>query len=199
VKGALLPALALALSALAGISSCLTTAPAEPPPVPPLGPTIIQDAVYPPNNTYLPALPPQPFVVPVRVFDPNREIECEVYVDFDPGSDNSQFATGAIPGACPTMLPALDGGPTLMQFSLTSTNLGDPTTCHVIQCFVADSFDTMSPHTPGDTLGADSVTWQYAPNGPGGCEQFDGGDGAAPPDAPMDALPQTPDAVGSPP
>jgi hypothetical protein len=197
VKGALLPALALALSALAGIS-CLTTAPADPPPVPPLGPTIIQDAVYPPNNAYLAALPPQPFVVPVRVFDPNRSITCRVYIDFDPGIDNNQFATG-LAVSCPDTPPALDGGPTLLQFSLNSTNLVDPTACHWIQCFVADSFAINSAHTPGDSLGADSVIWQYAPNGPGGCEQFDGGDGAAPPDAPMDALPITPDVVGSPP
>jgi hypothetical protein len=73
---------------------------------------------------------------------------------------------------------------------MTGIDLGDPNACHVIQCFVADfPFARNSPHTPGDILGADSVVWQYAPNGPGGCDEFDGSDGAFPP---MDGLPGPP-------
>ncbi len=52
-------------------------------------------------------------------------------------------------------------------------------------------------HTPGDSLGADSVIWQYSPNGPGSCAQFDAGDGAFLPDAPSDGgVPLTPGDSG---
>ncbi|HTB75793.1 MAG TPA: hypothetical protein VK762_21235, partial [Polyangiaceae bacterium] len=69
VLGALLSALAAGGAAAAGVASCITSAPAEPPQAPLLGPTIIQDSVMPVANAYLPDLPPS-FSVPVRVFDP---------------------------------------------------------------------------------------------------------------------------------
>lgn len=165
--------------------------------IPDQGPTIVQDDVRPAANVYLTALPPGgSFVVPVRVSDPNQSITCSVFVDFDTGGDNNEQATG-LAARCPVTLPALgDGGLTGLSFTLSAASFGDPTLCHVIQCFVADDFKVNSAHTP-DGL-ADSVTWQYAPNGPGGCSQFDAGDGAFPPDAPPDALPLTPGLVGEP-
>jgi hypothetical protein len=195
VLGALLSALAAGCAAAVGVASCIATSPAEPPQAPPLGPTIVQDSVRPVASAYLPDLPLS-FCIPVRVFDPSHSITCHVFVDFDPGPDNIN-STGFVT-TCPTTLPALDGGVTQLTFMLTPTQLGDPTACHVIQCFVADVFDAKSPHTPGDSLGADSVTWQYAPNGPGSCTQFNGDDGSFPPEdaAPTDAqLPFTPDRV----
>jgi hypothetical protein len=193
-NGALVPAVAGALTAAAlAVASCITGAPADPPQPPALGPTIIQDAVKPPNDEYLTVLPqlPSTFAVPVRVFNPNTPITCNVFVDFDPGSDNSQFAKGTA-AVCPRTLPALDGGPTILTFSLSQASLApgnvvDPHACHTIQCFVGDyPFSQKSAHTPGDSLGADSVTWQYTPDGPGSCSQFDAGDGAYLPDAPSD-------------
>jgi hypothetical protein len=194
-RGALLPALAVVCAVAVGVASCVSAAPAEPPQSPPLGPIIVQDSVMPVASAYLPALPPS-FRVPVRAFDPTRLVLCHVFVDFDPGQDNVN-STGFVAACAPTP-PALDGGVTQLSFMLLPTQLGDPTACHVIQCFVADAFDPKSQHTPGDSLGADSVTWQYAPNGPGSCTQFSGADGsfsvadAAPTDA---QLPFTSDSV----
>jgi len=56
-----------------------------------------------------------------------------------------------------------------------------------------------SPDSSQVVVPADSVTWQYTPNGAGNCQQFDGGDGSFPPaDAPMDSLPQVLDVVATP-
>jgi hypothetical protein len=193
-RGAVAPALAAGCAAVAAIASCVTVPPADPPQVPAQGPIIVRDAVQPRSDQYLTALPQKGFVIPVKTFDPNKPITCNVFVDFDPGPVNS---TGTA-ATCASTLPALDGGVTDLSFTLSTTSIVDPTVCHQIQCFVADSFDQNSLHTPGDSLGADPVTWQYTPNGPGNCQQFDGGDGAVPVpvDAPTDTLPFTPDVVG---
>ena len=198
-RGAIAPALAIGLAAVSAVAACVTVPPADPPQVPAQGPVIVQDLVQPPVNQYLTALPPGGFRVPVRVTNHTSPIACRVFIDFDPGFDNKQFATPAA-YSCPNdTLPSLDGGLTDLFFTLMTTNLVDPNVCHVIQFFVAYSFDANVMHSPGDSLGADSVTWQYTPNGPGNCQQFDGGDGAFPSaDAPMDGLPQVPDAVGTP-
>ncbi len=189
-KGALVPALASALGMAAGIASCITGPPADPPNPPALGPTIIQDAVMPPREGYLTQLP-DAFIVPVRVFNPNAPISCNVFVDFDPGLQNSQTARG-VATVCGLISPALEGGVTDLTFTLSQTELAgpnviDPNACHTIVCFVAEAFSKVSAHVPGTTLGADSVVWHYAPNGPGSCALFDAGDGAFPPDAPSDA------------
>jgi hypothetical protein len=188
-----LPLLATVLSGAAAAASCVTAPPPDLPVAPAQGPIIVQDAVQPPPSEYLLELPPQGFVVPVKVTDPTKPFVCRVFVDFYPGSDNTLHATGTaltIPAT-----PALDGGVTLVTFSLTTTNLGDPTACHTIQAMCADEFDQTSGHTPGDSLGSDGVVWQYAPNTPGGCSTVDGGDGEFP-DAPLDGLPLTPDSIG---
>ena len=189
-KGVLVPAVAGAFAAAVAVASCITGPPADPPEAPALGPVIIQDSVQPPNNEYLTELPqlPSRFQVPVRVFNPNTSITCNVFVDYDPMSSNT---SGPLT-TCPVMLPALDGGVTTLSFSLSAAiftaNGLDPSLCHTIQCFVGDfPFNQKSAHTPGDSLGADSVPWQYAPNGPGSCAQFDAGDGGFPPDAPSDS------------
>src|SRR5580704_4140269 len=195
-KRAVLPALASAAGA--AMASCITSPPADVPTIPVQGPTIVQDAVRPPVNESLTALPPGgAFLVPVRVSDPNKAITCRVFVDFDAGADDGTFATGAV-ASCPDTLPALgDGGLTLLSFTLTATSFADPTTCHAIQCLVADDFDASSANASGEGLAIDSVTWQYAPNGPGGCSPLGGGDAAYRPDASTESLPPTPDAAGS--
>ena len=195
-RRAIAPALAIGLAAGAAMASCVTVPPADPPQVPAQGPVIVQDGVQPPANQYLTELPKE-FVVPVRVTNSTSAIACKVFIDFDPGRDNNQFATPAA-YSCPNdTLPALDGGLTRLPFTLTTTSFVDPNVCHVIQFFVADSFDPNSAHTPGDSLGADSVTWQYTPNGPGNCQQFDGGDGVFPTDASTDATLQVQAEVGT--
>lgn len=151
---------------------------------------ILKDSVQPPWNVYLTVLPPE-FVVPVKVFDPSLPIACNVFVDFYPDQINNTGTAG--PCSVP---PGLEGGIAQAQFSVSPFSLNDPNACHTIQCFVAQSFQSNSAHTPAGSVPADSITWQYAPNGPGGCDEFDAGDGAFPPaDALMDGLPITPDAI----
>jgi hypothetical protein len=188
-----------AFVAASAMGSCITVPPADPPQVPALGPIILQDAVMPAADQYLTVLPPGGFSVPVKVLNPTSTIACQVFVDFDTGSDNFRAATG-LAYSCPlNTQPALDGGLTILKFTLTAASLADPpprpgdnsdlTFCHTITFFVADAFATNSAHTPGgDSLGADMVTWKYTPNGPGNCEQFDGGDGVFPTDAPTDSM-----------
>jgi hypothetical protein len=183
-----LTALAAGCAVAASIAACVTAAPADVPTPPLLGPIIVQGAVQPPSGPYLTALPEAGFVVPVRVFDPSSTITCAVFIDFDPEAYN----TTGTPVGCTNIPPALDGGLTSLTFTIDPVYLGvDPNACHTIQCFVAEEFQPQSPHTPR-RLGADPVTWHYAPNGPGGCDYFDGSDGAFPPaDAAMDGLPAT--------
>jgi hypothetical protein len=167
-----------------GVASCVTSSPADVPQPPQLGPVIVQNSVMPAASVYLTAIPPD-FIVPVRVFDPTLPIACHVFIDFN---------IGVLPSVPCVVQPGLDGGITLAQFTVGVTEVFDPGICHTIQCFVANSFEDISPYTPSTSLGADSVTWQYTPNGPGGCDEFDGGDGAFPPaDAPTDRLPLTPE------
>jgi hypothetical protein len=173
------------------MASCVTAAPADLPTTPQLGPIIVQDAVQPSPSDYLTALPVQ-FIVPVRVFDPNKAIQAKVFVDFTPGTDNTGSATGRVLAF--SQLPALDGGLTNLDFTFDPTLLGDPTACHTITLFVAYSFDANSDHTAGDSLGTDQTYWQYSPNGAGACLNFDAGDGAFLPDAPSDVL-VVPDVV----
>jgi hypothetical protein len=190
--------LAAAFAAALGVVSCVTASPPNVTQPPLFGPIILTDLVQPPSNAPLTALPEAGFVVPVRVSNPNQSVTCKVFVDFSPGNDDNQHATNAAMSCTPT-LPALgDGGSAVLSFVLTADNIGDPTACHFIQCFVADSFLQNTAHAPGDSLGATSVWWQYAPNGLGGCDTVDAGDGAFPPEAGgvSDALPLVPDAVG---
>jgi hypothetical protein len=182
-KGAVLAMAAAGCAVGAGVASCVTSSPADVPVPPTQGPVIVQNSVMPAASAYLTAIPPD-FIVPVRVFDPTKPIVCHVFIDFN---------IGVLPSVPCVVQPGLDGGITLAQFTVGATDAFDPGTCHTIQCFVANSFEDISPYTPSTSLGADSVTWQYTPNGPGGCDEFDGGDGAFPPaDAPMDTLLLTP-------
>ena len=187
-KRAVFTVVAVGCAVGACVVSCVTAGPADVPQPPLIGPIIIQNAVRPPASTFLTFLPAE-FIVPVRVFDPSQPIECHVFIDFNPGVINN---AGTFPPC--VVQPGLDGGITQAQFTISPGALGDPNACHTIQCSVADSFYSVSAHTPNTLLGADSVVWQYTPNGPGGCDEFDAGDGAfVPADAPMDTgLPLTP-------
>jgi hypothetical protein len=175
-----------------GIAACITAPPPDLPALPLRGPRIIEDSVRPPTDQYLTMLPADSeFVVPVEVNDPTDRIVALVFVDFYPGGDNMGSATNYT-----AVHPALDGGVTTVSFSLSSIDLGDPTACHIIQLFVADSFSDISHHTVNNSLGADSVSWFYTPNGPSGCFAYDAGDGA-PADAALDGTLVIPQATGS--
>ncbi|HEY5145783.1 MAG TPA: hypothetical protein VII82_03415 [Polyangiaceae bacterium] len=187
---------ALGACAAGAVSACITAPPPDLPVLPARGPRILEDGVIPPTDAYLTGLPADgQFLVPVEVSNPAPPIVGRVFVDFYPGIDNMRSAT-MLTKMIDTQ-PSVDGGPTIVSFSLSPTDLGDPTACHLIQFYVADSFSDNNGHTAGDNLGADSVSWFYTPNGPNGCFEYDAGDGAAE-DAPTDALLLTPpDGVGS--
>jgi hypothetical protein len=187
---------------LAATAACIDAPPADPPQISQTGPTIIQDAVQPPRNEYLTALPADGnFIIPVRVSDPTIPIQVRVFIDYVASGENSYDPYGFISDSEQTVPPAVDGGITEVLVPLSWTDSSvlawnfDPNACHTIWVFVADTFSMASVHTPGDPLAADSVVWNYAPNGPGACANFDdAGDGSFP-DAPSGALPAVPDAV----
>ena len=193
------PVVLLAFGALgAGIagavSACITAPPPDLPVLPARGPRILDDSTKPPPSAYLTALPADgQFLVPVEVSDPTQPIVGRVFVDFYPGIDNMHSATPYEQSF--STPPSVDGGLTIISFSLSPTDLIAPTACHLIQFYVADSFNGTGP-IAADNLGADGVSWFYTPNGPNGCFEYDAGDGAAE-DAGMDVLPLTPDGVGS--
>ena len=129
--------------------------------------------------------------MPVRVFEPNTPILCDVFVDFDPGSDNSALRRRAARPLVPTRCfrRSTAASPDDVHPSQTaSRTVVDPNACHTIQCFVANAFDVrLAQHTPGDSLGADSVdlavrserTRRAAPSSTRATER-------SPPDAPLD-------------
>jgi hypothetical protein len=185
---------ALGAGVSGAVSACITAPPPDLPVLPARGPRILHDDVKPPTSAFLTGLPGDgQFLVPVEVSNPAQLIAWRVYVDFYPGIDNMRFATPAEQSF--STPPSVDGGPTIISFSLSPTDLIDPTACHLIQFYVADSFTGTAP-TAGDNLGVDGVSWFYMPNGTNGCFEYDAGDGAAE-DAGIDALPLTPDGVGS--
>jgi hypothetical protein len=180
---------------LAATAACIAAPPADPPQIPETGPTIIQDAVQPPRNEDLTALPPDGvFIIPVRVSDPTIPIQFRVFIDYVATGENSFDPYGYIDKQVQSAMPAVDGGITDLRILLSWTESGalkwnfDPNACHTIWVFVADSFQTAFVHTPDDPLAADSVIWHYAPNGPGACTTVDdAGDGSFPPEASSDA------------
>jgi hypothetical protein len=165
---------ALGLIAVLVGSACITTAPPDLPALPLRGPRILDNSAQPVAYQTLSALPPDgQFVVSVEVSDPTKLITGRAFIDYYPG-DGTMGITGS--ATTVTVPPALDGGLTQVAFTITPSALGDPTTCHSITFFVDDAFSsTGTGHSAGNSLGGDSVTWFYAPGGPGGCLTYDAG------------------------
>jgi hypothetical protein len=176
--------------------ACIVALPPDLPAPPEHRPTILHDAVFPPADAVLTQLPPEGFVVPVLLEDPNESFCSRVFIDFDPYNN-----PGALFPKCQGPTPATaNGGVVLVGFSPDATML-DPSFCHRIEFLVAASFNEASPHTP-TSIGGDSVTWLYNAAGGDGCPLYDAGalgDAGFPmPDAPMDALPIAPESGGDP-
>jgi hypothetical protein len=188
---------------LAATAACIAAPPADVPVVPEVGPTIIQDCVQPPRYEDLTALPADgTFTIPVRANDATTPIQVRVFIDYVASGENSYDPYGYIQKSGQSVLPAVDGGITYVQVTLSWTDSDvlawnlDPNACHTIWVFVADGVQMASVHTPGDPLHADSVFWRYTPNGPGACTTIDdAGDGSFPPDAASDAGYVVPPAV----
>lgn len=156
-------------SLVASASCILADPPPELPKPPKHHPIIVKGSVAPPYTQKLSELPPT-FVVPVELIDPDTTFAWNVFVDFDPTTNQQP-----VNGRTLTPNPAdVDGGVTPVDFSLSPL---DPSICHEIQMVVALSFAPTSQHTP-DSNGADSIVWFYEPPG---CAAWDGGgDGAFP-------------------
>ena len=200
VLGTLATVLASAVLGVGLPAACISAPPADPPQVQLPGPTIVPEFAQPPTDGWLTELPPDgSFVVPVRVTDPLQTIYGGVTVNYDPGMTNNKAGSQGSISFFPSGLswpPALDGGVTLVSFQLTPANFPDPSACAIIELSVSYGMFSESARTPGTAAAVSSIDWHYSPNGPGVCEEFDAGDGAFPPDAPLDGLPLTPDALG---
>jgi hypothetical protein len=163
--------------------ACITAPPPDLPQLPTRRPTVVNDAVQPPEGL-LPGWPSDnQFVVPVEMGNPSPFV-YNVFVDFpvNPVAKYSGSVTATVPP---------DGGIVPVRFPLDPP---DPLICpHHVEFLVAHGFDPKSQHT-FDGFGGDVATWEYFPGGSGDqCPSYDAGDGSVP-DAPLDALPVAPES-----
>jgi hypothetical protein len=190
--------------AVATTSACVTVPPPELPELPVERPTIVHDAVVPPTDQILPALPVE-FVVPVELDDPAESFLWDVFVDYSPCAGPTSCALEnpkIFPQEVQPTAGTLDGGVYIVSFALSAPDLttaqGGPSACHRIDFLVAHGFNQGSEYT-WDSVGGDIVTWFFnAGGGPNGCPVYDAGnvqDGAFPPvEAGADALPVIPES-----
>jgi hypothetical protein len=191
-------AVAIALNA-----GCISAPPPDLP-VPVLQrPTILHDAVEPPETEILTTLPSE-FIVPVLLASPDETFQWDAFVDYQPctGLDCPSETSPYVGPTTVTPTPGtLDGGVYLAHFDPPPAVLVDPTQCnHTIQFLVAHAFNGPNAlHTP-DSIGGDIVTWNYSPGGSTTSCVFDAGalqDGAFPPaDAATDGVPVVPESGG---
>jgi hypothetical protein len=186
VAAALVAAAACVGASIAGVA-CLTAPP------PDIGtstnerPEIVHDAVSPPGGL-LAGWPPGGFIVPVLLPDPT--VGC-VWRTFDQDLDVSTQLNAVVFQPCLTSV--VDGGAIIQDVPLIEPMDGH---CHIFTFVVAHGFSPSVPSVP-DSIGGDTVKWEYAP--PGAlCNFYDAGtlqDGAFPPvDAGSDGLLITPES-----
>jgi hypothetical protein len=174
VAAALAAAGACFVAAIAGIAACLTAPPAD------IGtstnerPEIVHDAVSPPGGLVAGWPLDGIFVVPVLLPDPT--VGCTWRL-FDQDLEVSPQMNPVIFRQCVTSL--LDGGAILQDVPIQEPINGH---CHIFTLIVAHGFSSNALTVP-DSIGGDTVSWEYAP--PGAlCNFYDAGalqDGAFPP------------------
>jgi len=102
-------------------------------------------------------------LIPIEVFSGTSSFWWQFWVDY-PNTlcfrEFHQDSTG-------------DGGAT-PPIDIPAPCTPDPSSCHVVQVFVALDFNDHFRHVP-DQYGADSVTWLYDPSESGGCPVYDAG------------------------
>jgi hypothetical protein len=159
------------LCAVAAGVACITTPPPDLPELPPQPPTIVHDAVYPPEGVLVTWPQDLQFTVPVRMAKPGEKFFYEVIYDYGTPSqfvfkDTTAAPVIAVGGIEILPLPRLQP-PT------------DTTICpHEIEVVVAAAF--LSIGTP-DAIGGDAARWTYIANGsPARCPPYDAGTGAFP-------------------
>ncbi len=179
VAAVLAAAAACGAATIVGIAACLTAPPADVGTSTNERPTIVHDAVYPPEGLIAQWPIDNQFIVPVQLPGPTascfwRDFDQDIEAPPPPSPlDNSQ---------CTTSL--LDGGVALQDFHIKPPTDGH---CHVFTFIVAHNFSAeMLP----DSIGGDLVKWEYEP--PNAlCNFYDAGalqDGAFPMDAGSDGL-----------
>jgi hypothetical protein len=151
-------------------AACVTVVP-DLPVLPDLRPTILHQAVDPPEGLLLEW--PTSFSVPIQIATPAEGFVWSAFLD-------SELVAGSV---MPVTAP--DGG-TIVTFpvDVPSTNVCP----HDLHFVVAHAFIDIARRTPDET-GGDFVDWQYyneGPGGPQGCPPLDAGTGAVP-DAAVDA------------
>jgi hypothetical protein len=141
-------------------------------------PVILHGSVDPSADMPLPAWPSgNVFTIPLEFVDPNPKFVWSAFVDYDGGMNPSAAAFSLAPPA-----PAVDdGGVYLLAVSidpLQSPTL-DLARCHQIQVLVGHDFVRSGPNGEPDlrafdSVGHDSVTWQYVgPATANGCASLD--------------------------
>jgi hypothetical protein len=137
------------------------------------------------------------FIVPVELDDPNDQFTWALFVDYDASGGGPTLQDMRMRAPSPADPSALDGGVTLLTIVFNPDDLGiDRTRCHNIEVRVAHDFlrnsTTGAPlyHT-FDSIGGDSIVWNYVP-GSTGCREFDVDSGSPPADASEEILPITP-------
>jgi hypothetical protein len=161
---------------------CLTTPPSGLAPTLEPPPTVLHDALIPPDDQLLSQWPlDNMFIIPVRLEGPNQHFAVDVFIDDDGSHRALPVWIGTGGGQS-----GIDGGVVLMPIALQPP---PPTTaaCHRIEVFVVDGFATSEAgatlYGQPDSIGGDSVVWFYTPTGGlDGCETQDSG-----PDGPSGA------------
>jgi hypothetical protein len=186
VAAALVAAAACVAAAIAGFTACLTAPPSDIGTSANLRPSIVHGAVYPPEGVIRQWPPDGVFVVPVQLPDPTATCRWR---DFDQDTELPPPPTPLDDRPCTTSL--LDGGVIVQNAPIMEPTDGH---CHVFTFIVAHGF---SAETVPDSIGGDSVRWEYEP--PSAlCNFYDAGafqDGAFPPaDAGSDSVLVTPES-----
>ncbi|MGO9836190.1 MAG: hypothetical protein ACLP1X_18470 [Polyangiaceae bacterium] len=187
-------AAASAVACALAVAACITAPPPDLPQLPPQRPTVLHDAVIPPEGLLYDWPSDNTFTVPVQVDVQSPAFYYNVFVDY---SAVTQQALQEFSGMGPGLV---DGGVTLVSFPLSPPDT--PTCPHTIDFLVANGFNpsisSFTPEAVGNAGGGDIVTWSYFPNGSqGGCPAYDAGDGVFP-DVLVDGLLVTPESGGDP-
>jgi hypothetical protein len=159
---------------------CLTTPPSDLAPTLEPPPTVLHDALIPPDDQLLSQWPlDDMFIIPVRLDGPNQHFAYDVFIDDDGSRHALPVWMGTGGGQS-----GIDGGVVLIPIPLQPP---PPTTaaCHRIEVLVVDGFATSEAGATlfrqPDSIGGDNVVWFYTPSGGlDGCETGDSGpDGAS--------------------
>lgn len=159
------------LCAVAAGVACITTPPPDLPELPPQPPTIVHDAVYPPEGVLVTWPQDLQFTVPVRMAKPGEGFFFEVIYDYrtpTPTVLKDRTPAPVIP----------DGGMEILPLPALPIPDDIGICPREIEVVVAADFGAIG--VP-DSIGGDFARWTYAPNGSAvGCPPYDAGTGMFP-------------------